>query len=68
MAEASVIQEVMQAISTVGFPVVACAAIFYTHHQTISELTVTLNKIDAILQVMVTNINDIQDYIKSKEA
>lgn len=68
MVEASIAQEVMQAISTVGFPVVACAAMFYMYDKIINELTSTLNKIDTTLQVMVTNINDIQDYIKSKEA
>lgn len=69
MVEASIAQEVMQAISTVGFPVVACVAMFYMYDKIIKELTSTLNKIDTTLQMVVTDLNDIEDYIKTgKEA
>ena len=69
MVEASIVQEVMQAISTVGFPVVACVAMFYMYDKIIKELTSTLNKIDTTLQMVVTDLNDIEDYIKTgKEA
>lgn len=69
MVEASIAQEVMQAISTVGFPVVACVAMFYMYDKIIKELTSTLNKIGITLQMVVTDLNDIEDYIKTgKEA
>ena len=69
MVEASIAQEIMQAISTVGFPVVACVAMFYMYDKIIKELTSTLNKIDTTLQMVVTDLNDIEDYIKTgKEA
>lgn len=69
MVEASIAQEVMQAVSTVGFPVVACVAMFYMYDKIIKELTSTLNKIDTTLQMVVTDLNDIEDYIKTgKEA
>ena len=69
MVEASIAQEVMQAISTVGFPVVACVAMFYMYDKIIKELTSTLNKIGTTLQMVVTDLNDIEDYIKTgKEA
>lgn len=69
MVEASIVQEVMQAISTVGFPVVACVAMFYMYDKIIKELTSTLNKIGTTLQMVVTDLNDIEDYIKTgKEA
>lgn len=69
MVEASIAQEVMQAISTVGFPVMACVAMFYMYDKIIKELTCTLNKIDTTLQMVVTDLNDIEDYIKTgKEA
>ena len=69
MVEASIAQEVMQAITTVGFPVVACVAMFYMYDKIIKELTSTLNKIDTTLQMVVTDLNDIEDYIKTgKEA
>lgn len=69
MVEASIAQEVMQAISTVGFPVVACVAMFYMYDKIIKELTSTLNKIGTTLQTVITDLNDIEDYIKTgKEA
>lgn len=69
MMEASMVQEIMQAVSTVGFPIVACVAIFYMYDKIIKELTSTLNKIDTTLQLVVTDLNDIEDYIKTgKEA
>lgn len=69
MVEASIAQEVVQAVSTVGFPVVACVAMFYMYDKIIKELTSTLSKIDTTLQMVVTDLNDIEDYIKTgKEA
>lgn len=40
---------VIQAISSVGFPIAACVGLFYLYDKTIKDLTVTLNKIDTTL-------------------
>ncbi len=40
---------VLQAIGSVGFPIVACCALFYLYDKTITKLTGTLDKIDKTL-------------------
>ena len=42
----------ISAIGSVGFPIVACCALFYLYDKTISKLTVTLEKIDNTLDKM----------------
>lgn len=46
------VNAIMQAISTVGFPIVACGALFYLYNKTITKLTVTLEKMDRTLDAM----------------
>lgn len=41
--------EIAQIVSTVGFPIAACAGLFYLYDKTIKDLTITLAKIDATL-------------------
>ena len=41
--------EIVQAISTVGFPIVACGVMFYFYDRTIKDRTITLTKIDTTL-------------------
>ena len=40
---------VTQAITTIGFPIVACCGLFYLYDKTIKELTATITKIDVTL-------------------
>lgn len=37
---------IIQAIGSVGFPIVACCALFYLYDKTITKLTSTLEKVD----------------------
>lgn len=46
------INEIVTAISTVGFPIAACIGLFYLYDKTIKELTVVLNKIDNTNQMI----------------
>lgn len=39
-------QEIVQIISTVGFPIAACCGLFYLYDKTIKDLTNTLNKLE----------------------
>lgn len=39
-------QEIVQMISTVGFPIAACCGLFYLYDKTIKDLTNTLNKLE----------------------
>lgn len=52
------IQSIVSAISSVGFPIVACAAIFYLYDKTIKDLTIVLNKIDSTNQMILNMIKE----------
>lgn len=52
------IQEIITAISTVGFPIAACCGLFYMYDKTIRELTVILNKIDSTNQMILDMIKE----------
>ena len=43
---------VISAIGSVGFPIVACCALFYLYDKTITKLTATLEKVDKTLDKM----------------
>lgn len=59
--------EIVQAISTVGFPIVACGAMFYFYDRTIKDLTITLTKIDTTLDGIAKRLDSIED-IEKKQA
>lgn len=46
--------EILQAIGSVGFPIVACLWMFYLYDKTIKELTQTMTKIDNTMQVILS--------------
>lgn len=52
------VQEIVTAISTVGFPIVACAGLFYLYDKTIKDLTIVLNKIDSTNQMILDMIKE----------
>lgn len=56
--------EIVQAISTVGFPIVACGAMFYFYDRTIKDLTITLTKIDTTLDGIAKRLDIIEDFDK----
>lgn len=45
----------IQAIGSVGFPIVACCALFYLYDKTITKLTATLEKMDKTLDRLYDN-------------
>ena len=53
--------EIVQAISTVGFPIVACGAMFYFYDRTIKDLTITLTKIDATLDGIAKRLDRLEE-------
>lgn len=53
--------EIVQAISTVGFPIVACGAMFYFYDRTIKDLTITLTKIDTTLDGIAKKLAHIEE-------
>lgn len=44
--------EVMTAISTVGFPIVACCTMFYLYDKTLREVITTLQDLSTTLKLM----------------
>ena len=54
--------EIVQAISTVGFPIVACGAMIYFYDRTIQDLTITLTKVDTTLDGLAKRLDHIEDF------
>ena len=50
----------MQAIGSVGFPIVACCALFYLYDKTITKLTATLDKMDATLDKVFERVSQLE--------
>ena len=48
------VSEIMQAIGSVGFPIVACIGLFYLYNETITKITNTLD----LLNVSVERLAD----------
>lgn len=51
---------VLTAISSVGFPIAACAGLFYLYDKTIKELTNSLNKIDNTNQMILDLVKEMR--------
>lgn len=51
------VNAVIQAIGSVGFPIVACCAMFYLYDKTISNLTSTLERIDKTLDKVLDKLD-----------
>lgn len=52
---------IIQAIGSVGFPIVACCALFYLYDKTITKLTTTLEKVDKTLDKVFDKVNEMHD-------
>ena len=47
----------VQAIGSVGFPIVACCAMFYLYDKTVTKLTSTLERIDKTLDRVLNKLD-----------
>jgi uncharacterized protein YoxC len=56
------IQEIVTAIGSVGFPIVACVGLFYLYDKTIKDI---VNALDNVNQTL-NNVNSTLDKITSK--
>lgn len=54
--------EVMQAISKDGFPIVACCAIFYLYDKTLREVVITLQNVSDTLREVSTILKKGDDH------
>ena len=58
---------IIAAIGSVGFPIVACCALFYLYDKTISKLTTTLDKVTTTLDKMDNTLERVMDKIDNLE-
>lgn len=55
------INAVMQAMSTLGFPIVACVALYYLVTNTIAKVTEALNDINKTLIIVTERLDKLED-------
>ena len=55
------VDAIIQAISAVGFPIVASVGMFYLYNKTITTLTETLTTMNVILQDIKKQIDKMED-------
>lgn len=55
-------QEIINAIGSVGFPIVACVGLFYLYDRTIKDIVNALDNVNSTL----TNVNEALDKITRK--
>lgn len=51
------VNAIIQAIGSVGFPIVACCAMFYLYDKTVTKLTSTLERIDKTLDRVLNKLD-----------
>lgn len=56
------VQEMVNAIGSVGFPIVACVGLFYLYDRTIKDIVNALNNVNSTLN----NVNNTLDEITHK--
>lgn len=50
--------DIITSISTVGFPIVACGALFYMINTTMKELQAVINNLDKTIQKLIKEGDD----------
>lgn len=55
-------QAIAQIISTVGFPIVACVAMFYLYDKTVKDLTVAISRIDNTMEHILNHLEGVRVY------
>lgn len=53
--------DIISAIGSVGFPIVACCAMFYLYDKTITKLTTTLETMDKTLDKILGKLDMVKD-------
>lgn len=58
-------EEFINAISTVGFPIAACCGIFYLYDKTIKEIVHTLDNVNQTLNTVNSTLNEVTDRLEN---
>ena len=64
--EAVDITTITGVISSIGFPIVACIALFYLYDKTITKLTATLEKVDKTLDKICERMDRVESVLELK--
>ena len=56
-------QDIITAIGSVGFPIVACCGMFWLYNETITKITTTLEKLNATLDRIELRLDQLEDKI-----
>ena len=64
--EAVDITTITGVISSIGFPIVACIALFYLYDKTITKLTATLEKVDKTLDKICERMDRVESVLEIK--
>ena len=49
-------QEIITAVTTVGFPIVMCLLIFYSNEKTLKELKETISALNTTMEKLLTKV------------
>lgn len=52
------INAIIQAIGSVGFPIVACCGLFYLYNETITKITNTLDLLNKSVELLAEELKD----------
>ena len=61
------VAELMSYVGSVGFPIVACCAMFWLYKETITKITTTLDKLNGTIDKLEQRMEVIEDAIKRGE-
>lgn len=50
--------EIVQAIGSVGFPIVACCGMFYIYNETITKIVNALDVLNKSIELLVSELKD----------
>lgn len=55
------VNEIIQAIGSVGFPIVACIGLFYLYNETITKITNTLDLLNKSVELLAEELKEKKD-------
>lgn len=61
------VNEIIQIIGSLGFPIVAACGMFYLYDKTIKDLTVTLARIDTTLTHMINHMEGGAEHVHTAD-
>lgn len=54
------VNSIVQAIGSVGFPIVACVGLFYLYNETINKITNTLDMLNKSVELLANELKELK--------